>query len=88
MKKRIHSYLLIAMLLASGHAFSISSGVTTGCHEGITISAFQLFALDLPVDYIQVPDSEEWRELAVYLVDLAGLGEFAISDAHRFMLLS
>ncbi len=80
--------VICSLWATPSHAFSISSGVTPGCHERITINAFREFVLDLPVDYITVPESETWRDLAVYLVDLAGLGEYAISDAHRFMLLS
>jgi len=87
--------LAVALILVStdASAFSIASGFSTGCHERITLDAFEAFLLDVPPQGVPVPDSETWRELAFFFrdaFDLAGTPQdpMEMDDAKRFMFVS
>ena len=88
--------ILMALQLNApmAHAFSIASGLTFGCHESISLDAFDAFFLEQPTNGIPVSDGETWRELSRFFREtfpqLVGtdLDPETLDDARRFMLVS
>ncbi len=81
-------WLTLLCLTASAHAFSISSGFTSPCHEPITGAAYAEFLLDLPTRAITVPPGEEWRRLSTFMLDAFGIDPSEVDSAQRFLLVS
>jgi hypothetical protein len=91
--------LLAAALIAvagPARAFSIASGFTEGCHESITLRAYDDFLVELPLDGLPIPEEDAlWREVAAFLRDELGdgfggdaLNEEELTDAEEFALVS
>jgi hypothetical protein len=93
---RMCALALLATLLIppSASAYTIASGFSTGCHERITLDAFDAFFLEQPTNGIPVGGGETWRELVLFFRDtfpeLVGteIDPQKLDEAQRFMLVS
>ncbi|MFT5433941.1 MAG: hypothetical protein ACI9OJ_004653 [Myxococcota bacterium] len=85
---------LVAALLVPfpAIAFSINSGFSNGCHERLTVLAYQRALLDLPLNNLVPPEDDTWREFAIFLAEQIGgstqLASSDVSDADQFLILS
>ena len=73
---------------SSAHAFSISSGFTTGCHEMITSNAYKDFLVHLPVVARKLPEDDIWRDLVDYLLRDFPEEAKELDETRKFMLVS
>jgi hypothetical protein len=53
---------------ATGHAFTVKSGLTDGCHEKVTVVAYLQALPQVPVDLDMYVPGGAWEEVADYLL--------------------
>ncbi len=81
-------FVVVALTPPPAHAFTISTGFTDACHETIVCMAFESFLVDLPLTTLPVPETEDWRRVANYLMETAGEDPNAYDEAQRFLIVS
>lgn len=68
------------------HAFSIGSGVSDGCHEKISVAAFDRFLSELTPGNRRIRLGRRWRRLVRLVAEAAGSPE--MTDTQAFVLTS
>ncbi len=69
-------------------AYSVSSGLTESCHERITLRAGEALVREMPVPPGFTPPEGVWSDLAEMLLGEMSGDPQALSEHHRFMLVS